>query len=186
MEHDGVTRFLFYDVIGQQCPSCKTVKNCGLRKRLQKLNDVEKLVDYKVLENGVISVSRFVNVGTERFVKVAKSTVFDFEIEKIRSCHACKEQAEQKENHERPGMQTIVYSHGFDYIHCPEEMNCASCPLRKELKAMEKKKSIGYKELDNGELLIPKGIYNPKNNTYQDLQYLQEQICSKCLKQQIR
>lgn len=182
MENGGRTTFLFYNVYGQQCPSRMTVENCGLRKRLQELNDVERMIDYKVLENGIITVSKFVNLGAF-FDKIAKSPVFDFEKEKGLTCRDCKHQTEKSE---KSGIQTIVYAHSFKYINCPEKMNCDTCPLRKELKAMEGEESIGYKELDSGELLIPNGIYNFKNNTYQDFRYLQEQICDKCLKQQIR
>lgn len=181
MENRGRTRFLFYNVVGQQCPSGMTVENCGFRKRLQKIYDVQRIIGYRVLENGNISVCSYVNIGeNEPFVKVTGSTVFDLEIEKLRSCRACKNSAKILGETANAGMQTIVYAHTFKYVECPEQKVCKTCPLREELKSMENQKSIGYRELDNGKLLIPKGLYNPVDNKYQDFEYLQEQVCSKC------
>lgn len=179
MKKQMKTHFLMYRVCGKECPRGMTAEKCNLRKTFQDWQKKGKsLFDYHVLSNGVLVVSGWL------WLDGSIETAFDIDKVMAHDCDTCEMENGEKgainPNENFSPMYTVVYATEFDYEKCPEGMTAEKCPLRKKFTELQKDQSIGYVELDNGELLIPNISYNQKNNALCDFAKMRKNICKCC------
>ena len=173
-----------YDVIGKICPHGMTAGNCHLRKILNEWQTKYGFggsrfgFGYKILENGNLLVPYQFAMGNE-----PGDLLFDLKKTIEETCNgSCyrenREKAKQnpEEFQKQPEMQTVIYAYTEEGINfCPSK-----CQLCKTLEKLEKKHAIGYKQLGEKTLLVPREHYDSKNNIYRNISKMETEICDKC------
>jgi len=81
-----------------------------------------------------------------------------------------------------PRMETRMLKYDVIGMVCPNGLTTKDCELRKALAEMEEKYKIGYRVLDNGNLLVPQfwaAGNDPKDINF-NLKKTKEEVCNKC------